>query len=641
MALDRYNRAETIGAGLGVIDAAKRKAAQAGASALAATSKAGVQALQIADQAKQGALRRVATGVSDVVSGYRGGVAPEAAPAAPPTSVRGASASGKIRAATPAAKPSAPAAAPAAPVKAAPPARDRTGNSDPAVIAELAANKRRQEAQAPAAPAKNYQDITRNINQGITRGYDTSVRAPAAAPAAADEFNPSAELYQRAQRLLAAGQDEGDGGFNARIRAAIARKQGTRLMDTARQFYGEQGANTRAQLQESGAASRAQMQEDAARERLGISEQGAMTRAQMQNASELERTRAAGQNTMANTALQQQLARDAAIEKLMVQENMPSTQAKTLYDRVLTGKASAEEQATMQKVLATQAYLDSPEGTPQRGSAARTLATVSGRTDPAVQAALDNAKAIIKDPAARQEDKDWANAMLAKSLQTGFADGGAVSTGLDRGMGAPMGAPAAAPAMGMPDIQPQVQIVTDYRAYAAAAARLGATPVAFDQFASMKSSQAALPVAGFADGGLVEEPSMIGFAKYLLRGGRLADEQSTSAIAPKPKNPALDTAADAAGTIPAVGGAISNLRARQQALDEAAGFADGGAVRVAGKQVLGPGTGKSDSIPAIIDGETPAALSTGEFVFPIEAVRHFGMDKLNKMVEAARSSSSQ
>jgi hypothetical protein len=70
------------------------------------------------------------------------------------------------------------------------------------------------------------------------------------------------------------------------------------------------------------------------------------------------------------------------------------------------------------------------------------------------------------------------------------------------------------------------------------------------------------------------------------------------------------------------------------------GYAEGGAIKVSGKQVIGPGTSKSDSIPAIIDGTRPAALSTGEYVMPVAAVRHYGIDKLNKMVEAARSSSS-
>lgn len=49
------------------------------------------------------------------------------------------------------------------------------------------------------------------------------------------------------------------------------------------------------------------------------------------------------------------------------------------------------------------------------------------------------------------------------------------------------------------------------------------------------------------------------------------------------------------------------------------GYAQGGAVDVSGQQVFGPGTETSDSIPAIIDGQTPAALSTNEFVWTANA----------------------
>lgn len=43
-----------------------------------------------------------------------------------------------------------------------------------------------------------------------------------------------------------------------------------------------------------------------------------------------------------------------------------------------------------------------------------------------------------------------------------------------------------------------------------------------------------------------------------------------------------------------------------------------------GRLMQGPGTGTSDSIPAVIDGHQPAALSTGEFVVPAKAVRNLG-----------------
>ena len=43
--------------------------------------------------------------------------------------------------------------------------------------------------------------------------------------------------------------------------------------------------------------------------------------------------------------------------------------------------------------------------------------------------------------------------------------------------------------------------------------------------------------------------------------------------------------------------------------------------------VEGPGTGTSDSIPAL--------LSDGEFVFTAKAVKHLGIDKLRKMMKQA------
>jgi hypothetical protein len=58
---------------------------------------------------------------------------------------------------------------------------------------------------------------------------------------------------------------------------------------------------------------------------------------------------------------------------------------------------------------------------------------------------------------------------------------------------------------------------------------------------------------------------------------------------------------------------------------------------VAGRQVFGQsdGSGRDDALPAVIDGERPAALTSGEFVWPVNAVKFYGMDRLNKMLAAA------
>lgn len=70
-------------------------------------------------------------------------------------------------------------------------------------------------------------------------------------------------------------------------------------------------------------------------------------------------------------------------------------------------------------------------------------------------------------------------------------------------------------------------------------------------------------------------------------------------------------------------------------------FANGGEIpdpnAVAGKMVLDTDpNAPTDSIPAMIDGQTPAKLDSGEFVIPADVVKFFGTDKLNKMIAAAR-----
>lgn len=44
-----------------------------------------------------------------------------------------------------------------------------------------------------------------------------------------------------------------------------------------------------------------------------------------------------------------------------------------------------------------------------------------------------------------------------------------------------------------------------------------------------------------------------------------------------------------------------------------------------GGHIQGPGTGTSDSIPALVDGWKPIAVSTDEYIQPQRAVRHYGL----------------
>jgi hypothetical protein len=68
------------------------------------------------------------------------------------------------------------------------------------------------------------------------------------------------------------------------------------------------------------------------------------------------------------------------------------------------------------------------------------------------------------------------------------------------------------------------------------------------------------------------------------------------------------------------------------------GYAEGGTVDVSGSQVVDPNpNAPTDSIPAVIDGQRPAALDSGEFVIPKDVVMYYGTDKLTKMIEKARN----
>lgn len=69
-------------------------------------------------------------------------------------------------------------------------------------------------------------------------------------------------------------------------------------------------------------------------------------------------------------------------------------------------------------------------------------------------------------------------------------------------------------------------------------------------------------------------------------------------------------------------------------------MAEGGEVPAGGKMVIDSDpNAPTDSIPAVIDGKTPAALDSGELVFPRHAVLYYGTDKLNKMIAKSKEAS--
>ena len=150
-------------------------------------------------------------------------------------------------------------------------------------------------------------------------------------------------------------------------------------------------------------------------------------------------------------------------------------------------------------------------------------------------------------------------------------------------------------------------------------------------------------LAHFAEGGVVEtdEPTPVGFAKYLMRGAQMlpapvspvpeirqrifAAPGAVAAPAAPVETPAASEPAAAPVVAPAAPAitqyATGNTNKVDQALKDAGAYADGGDVD--GGDVDGPGSDTSDSIPAM--------LSDGEYVLPADTVKAVGKTKLDAL----------
>ncbi|WP_295377161.1 phage tail length tape measure family protein [uncultured Pseudacidovorax sp.] len=96
------------------------------------------------------------------------------------------------------------------------------------------------------------------------------------------------------------------------------------------------------------------------------------------------------------------------------------------------------------------------------------------------------------------------------------------------------------------------------------------------------------------------------------------------------------TSSSAAGAASSAAGSSSgSLWGALGTLFKAAFFSAGGRVRQysGGGEISGPGTGTSDSIPALVAGRTPIAVSDGEWIQPVRAVHHYG----SAFMEAVRT----
>lgn len=265
---------------------------------------------------------------------------------------------------------------------------------------------------------------------------------------------------------------------------------------------------------------------------------------------------------------------------------------------------------------------------------------------------------IVKDIAAAYKDaagisaseegfRQFAAAMLAKAkmanggMVEGYATGGAI-----------------------PDqsVSTALPFINDYRRYSMMSQNMGITPVGIEDFAyirgAAKQAQQAVPgtgmpqqgaqmgmQTGFADGGAVYESatandpiiSAVGAVSNAVSPIYNAVQNTGAAIGRSLYD--MTNSDPMASQEPRQQPANMFLNRTRQ-IDRVSNFADGGAIPVAGQKVVGPGTGRSDSIPAIIDGNRPAALSTGEYVIPAHVVKAKGTEFFDKLIGKTEKSSS-
>lgn len=169
-----------------------------------------------------------------------------------------------------------------------------------------------------------------------------------------------------------------------------------------------------------------------------------------------------------------------------------------------------------------------------------------------------------------------AGAAAAQQDVPGGYEGGLVTpVGFASGGIVPPGSPAAPPALAQTTPQmPDPALVARYTQYAEGSKAMGLNTVGFEEFSRM--AQGAQAVAGSQPA-----PSGAGAPVAMAEGGVVPGESGQMVIDSDPAAP-------------------------------------------------------TDSIPAVIDGQTPAKLDSGELIFPRHAVLYYGTDKLNKMIAKSK-----
>lgn len=231
---------------------------------------------------------------------------------------------------------------------------------------------------------------------------------------------------------------------------------------------------------------------------------------------------------------------------------------------------------------------------------------------------LERAKEFLNRKQQQALEQIYARTGELQPGVAGYADGGVVG-GRTKGMVDP--------------------VVSKYGQYLSAAASAGVPPVPFNEYinllGSTKSAMRGAP-ATFADGGEVDDqvytrPKEVDWGGVVGRGVKRMFGMGETQAAPQPA-PAPQVETPPAEDEYEEGDAMREADAFLRSLNNEEGYADGGAINVSGKHVRGPGTGRSDSIPAIINGNRPAKLSDGEFVIPAHVVKAKGTEFFEKLL---------
>lgn len=127
-------------------------------------------------------------------------------------------------------------------------------------------------------------------------------------------------------------------------------------------------------------------------------------------------------------------------------------------------------------------------------------------------------------------------------------------------------------------------------------------------------------IEGYADGGAIGRAQTQQLNPLVSQYGQYLQAAAQTGVAPVPFTQYINLLGSTRG-------------AMQQTPSQ---FADGGDVSTLNRPLEGPGTGRSDSIPAVIDGVKPAALSRGEFVLDEETTKYYGTKFLKELQRKAK-----